>query len=367
MNKEQLEEIMKPYYDKKNEIQEVKNKYEEEIKEIESKLNNLRKVKKNEMDMYISSALSFNRDFYDKDGLIPKRQLVENYSVEEEELSNKLEELNKELKNSIATLSEPVEGIKVEAIKQLLVKQEEMIKTVEEKRIELYNVKELIDFRTKDDSKEKIVADMYALYDKKNKITNEIKEITDNSRLVELYLLELTNGDESLLSKYGREKTIDEKIEDTAYYNFNEEIKKLDKSDIDKLITKNDSVSINKIDDKLEFSSSFNENISVNKDCKLPNGDKITSEDFEQAIEKYYEKQKDQSLVVDEIGRGLAISKEEIKNINVVLRQSVKNVLSNNNDLSKSKSNLELKKMLQEERSKLTNQEELNLYSSFKL
>ena len=84
-----IEEIMKPYFDKKEEIEnklKVNNQYLEEKRIIELRLERLRDNKEQEIEEYVKNAVSDRPDFYAGYGAMIRKDLEQSYVAREQEL-----------------------------------------------------------------------------------------------------------------------------------------------------------------------------------------------------------------------------------------------------------------------------------------
>jgi len=122
-----IEEIMKPYFDKKEEItrrpqefqnsqNEIINRYEEENKKyreenqryeseltaINVRLNNLRNNKDKEIEEFVQNAVSDRPDFYVGYGAMIRKDLEQEYLKREKELQNELEMKSRQLSQKIS-------------------------------------------------------------------------------------------------------------------------------------------------------------------------------------------------------------------------------------------------------------------------
>ena len=86
MYKRIIEEILKPYIDKKDELDRTLNEFKERKENIEKEQDKLYRKKNNEIDSYINDALSKSYSI-DKNSETKK---VNNYLVQEIKLQNSL-------------------------------------------------------------------------------------------------------------------------------------------------------------------------------------------------------------------------------------------------------------------------------------
>lgn len=119
-----IEEIMKPYFDKKEEFsrrqQEIEEKYnqenrvykeeneayEAEMRVIKLRLERLRGNKEQEIEEYVKNAVSDRPDFYAGYGAMVRKDLEQSYLTREKELENQIMELNAKINNNYLRIAE---------------------------------------------------------------------------------------------------------------------------------------------------------------------------------------------------------------------------------------------------------------------
>ena len=103
-----IEEIMKPYFDKKNRIEtikEVNEKNQEQINFLNIRLNRLRENKAAEIEEYVSNALNSNQNFYVGYGAMLRKDLEQEYAAKEQDLQNEINKLQEEMQNNLNSLN----------------------------------------------------------------------------------------------------------------------------------------------------------------------------------------------------------------------------------------------------------------------
>lgn len=98
-----IEEIMKPYFDKKEEIEnknKINNNYLEEKRIIELRLERLRDNKEEEIEEYVKNAVSDRPDFYAGYGAMIRKDLEQAYLSKEQKLEAQIKELDEKMKNN---------------------------------------------------------------------------------------------------------------------------------------------------------------------------------------------------------------------------------------------------------------------------
>lgn len=103
-----IEEIMKPYFDKKEELekkQEINNKYLEERNMLNLRLERLRDNKDREIEEYVQNAVADRPDFYAGYGAMIRKDLEQAYVAKEQELQNQIRELNEKMEINSKELS----------------------------------------------------------------------------------------------------------------------------------------------------------------------------------------------------------------------------------------------------------------------
>ena len=103
-----IEEIMKPYFDKKEEIErktEINNKHIEEKNLVSLRLERLRDNKDREIEEYVQNAVADRPDFYAGYGAMIRKDLEQAYSAREQELENQIKELDEKMDANYKELS----------------------------------------------------------------------------------------------------------------------------------------------------------------------------------------------------------------------------------------------------------------------
>lgn len=180
MNKKLIEEIIKPYINKKEEMNRTFDEYKERKQVIEEKINKINYEKSTKIDSYINSALSLGFNSNNKYNVDSHKDLDKEYLSKENKLQKELNELNKDIEKEksvlIAEFNSIIDKIKV----QLLDIQKKILIDLQEKRVELYNVKELIEYEE----------NKYDLTESKNKFTKEISNLSECLSIIDKYLSE---------------------------------------------------------------------------------------------------------------------------------------------------------------------------------
>lgn len=178
-----IEEIMKPYFDKKEEISkrpiefengqvEIINKYEDENKKLKeenalyqgeisalkARLENLRNNKAREIEEYVQNSLSDRPEFYAGYGAMIRKDLEQSYLKREKELEKEIEAKEAELKQKINNIYLEI------TVNNKLIEEEQA------KKYPFYNVdvRELVD--VKHDLRKKLIST-------KKDLENKLKEV----------------------------------------------------------------------------------------------------------------------------------------------------------------------------------------------
>ena len=182
MYKRIIEEILKPYIDKKDELDRTLNEFKERKENIEKEQDKLYRKKNNEIDSYINDALSKSYSI-DKNSETKK---VNNYLVQEIKLKNELEKLNEEINSSKIKLKEELKTIIVSVKTKLLDKQQDIIKELEQKRLDLYETRGLMNF----DDKSLTIDDEKLRISTKQKLVKEVNNLKEVLEIIDRYLSE---------------------------------------------------------------------------------------------------------------------------------------------------------------------------------
>ena len=131
-----IEEIMKPYFDKKEEIEnksKINDQYLQEKRILELRLDRLRKNKEQEIEEYVKNAVSDRPDFYAGYGAMVRKDLEQAYIAKEQGLVEEIELLEAKI---AANHNEIVKFNRVD-VRELVDAKQEVRKTLMASRKEL--------------------------------------------------------------------------------------------------------------------------------------------------------------------------------------------------------------------------------------
>ena len=114
-----IEEIMKPYFDKKEEFE---KKYTEEKNSLKLRLERLRENKASEIQEYINNALNSNQNFYVGYGAMLRKDLEQSYAEREAQLEREINDFDKFYRVDVREVSD----IKQEVRKDLFSAKKEL-------------------------------------------------------------------------------------------------------------------------------------------------------------------------------------------------------------------------------------------------
>lgn len=217
---EKLEQIMKPYFDKKeeierlsnsnenevekfkNELAESKEKREKEIAKLELRLARLRENRDREIEEYVASQPSFYAGY----AATLRKDLEQAYKAQEDELTTEImnlvvneKEMNSEqIINSVNSrpnynkvyLREMIE-IKDSLRKSLIAEQKEITFALQREKINFDSVMlELSNFKYQYNDQHQVIngLEWKELYEKSNQISSKMNELRNSLKVVEEYL-----------------------------------------------------------------------------------------------------------------------------------------------------------------------------------
>ena len=108
-----LEEIMKPYYDKKDNIE---KQYIERKSFLTLRLENLRNNKEREIEEYVQNAVAERPDFYAGYGAMIRKDLEQAYAKKEQELEQEIKDNDKYYRLDVRELVSIKEDLRKELI-----------------------------------------------------------------------------------------------------------------------------------------------------------------------------------------------------------------------------------------------------------
>ncbi len=108
-----LEQLMKPYFEK---VEEIQNKYTVQKNFIQMRLERLRQNKESEIASYVENSLADNRNFYAGYGAMVRKDLEQSYLAKEQELENELKNVDKYYRVDVRELVEIKESLRKELI-----------------------------------------------------------------------------------------------------------------------------------------------------------------------------------------------------------------------------------------------------------
>ena len=375
-----IEELMKPYFDKINEIDNYKSmnkSYLEQKEIIALRLERIRDYKKSEIDEYLQNEFLNKPNFLGYEAV--KKDLENEYLLKEQSLEKQIKDLEIEIENNEnkirkfyndnVDIREFVE-IKEEIRKGLISSQKEAKITLEEIQLK-YDVLmfRLSNFKYVYDENHIVQngEEYKRLFDESHKLIDERKLIEKQLNQIEEYLslTELTSKEiETLMrsmtpiekEEYDRRKglnvveqteelekiiegleDIEESVEEETKeelnieeYDENVDYESLSKADEyeeesltnEELIRESADELINDVYNDI-INSAKELNVVEGNMIGLPSESYLSESDLNQAVKKYYKKNKGRTYTVKGIKEELIITKDSIKNFKKALKKCV--------------------------------------------
>lgn len=379
-----LEEMMKPYFDKKEELESkesISKKYAEERQTINLRLDRLAQNKESEIAQYIENAVLENKDFYNGYGAMIRKDLEKAYLDREQKLKERLEIIDKLEKEEMETfdkfynvsLREMVD-IKDEIRKKLysLKKELELSTTEIQLHLDETNLK-LARYETIYDSNRKVVNgegrrilfdEVNALIEAKYDLEKKLNKVYEYLKLTELTKEEAAAVMRSMTpwekEEYDRrrpilvpvleEETQEEIIEEPAEEENNKKdvevvtsptitedgvyvsdnVEALIKDIFSEVIESSKKLNSIKLDGNgmyISTKSSGEEDYSEKdvleneEGIELPNGIYLNKRDLKQALNNYYKEIKGRKYAVKVLRGTFEITKESVKKVKKMLKE----------------------------------------------
>lgn len=218
---ERLEQIMKPYFDKQNEIEMLSNSNKDEIKEakdeiaelkekrklerakLELRLERLRANKDREIEEYVSSQPSFYAGY----ATTVRKDLEQAYKAQEDELIAEIKDFNKKTEEEIKAMEnlkainsrldysrvylKEMIDVKESLRRPLIAEQKEITFALQREKINFDSVMlELSNFKYQYNDQHQVTngLEWKELYEKSNQISNKINQLRNSLKVVEEYL-----------------------------------------------------------------------------------------------------------------------------------------------------------------------------------
>lgn len=295
-----LKEIMKPYIEHLNEMQDIKQSFSNEESDIEQKLENLQTQMETEMSLCLNT--NSKSSFYQKYGLMITKDLEGYYKDKEEKLKNELYEIKSKY---IFKLIEA----KVDLKKILLSKKKEFEFELQKELINFDNIMlELFEFPYEYNDQQQVINgdEWRELFAKSNDISERINLANDCLDFInkQLSLTEITPEEKEFLENYRGKKESSNQISPELIEEMNVIEEQDEKENLEINFKGDINAEIKNEDNNYNFVLTpiqrYNQLMQTPL-FMLPNGDSITLEDYKGILGKYYSKEKNRRFSVVEI------------------------------------------------------------------
>ena len=380
-----IEQIMKPYFDKKEELE---NKYVRDKNFLNLRLEKLRENKEQEIEEYVKNTVESNPNFYVGYGAMIRKDLEQAYLDKEQEIQKQIDSFDKFYRVDVREMVE----VKEEVRKNLIAERKRLNSSLEEMKLSfdiimnrLSNFKYIYDENhvvQNGEEYKKLFDDSHSLIDRKNEIEKQLKQIEEYISLTELTSKEIETLMRSMTpqerQEYDRRKglnivpvidesviqTLEEKMDITEKTNT-----EIENNDTEKTNTEIENNDTEKTNIEVENNDTEKTNIEVEnydetkdlstedimrknvdklldevytdivgyarklrqmpvelseedkKIVQLPTGMYINESDLNKAVKKYYKKEKGKTYKIEGISKEFTITKDSIK----VLKEALKN------------------------------------------
>lgn len=208
---EKIKEIMKPYFENQEEIENNKEDKKSVIikrNQVKLKLDRLKEDSQKEIEQYISDYVNSNSNFYAGYGAVVKKDLEKAYKDRQDSLEKQLNELNKKIE---------LFDLKDNVVRDLLSEQNTLIVDLQEKNVEFNNIMlELSNFKYEYSEHHLITNgdEWKKIYKKSKDIADEISDLKSALNMINEYLNLLGINNKKELIANADENVINEQLVD---------------------------------------------------------------------------------------------------------------------------------------------------------